>query len=199
MNVQKATMKVPDLNEDCVNEILSYLHVSDLCSIAEGYDLWKPFVESYFFRKYRKFDCSKVFKERPLMQQAKSIFVNFGWMIQSLRISINMFKNEFDVLMEDAAKYCGLHLEELHLIDLTMEFHELIKKFVSRCTQLRILEIKSTGRYGSDPALFNDIAGVVRRNNGIRLKIKIYRLSASEIRQLYARRVRGFLNEPHAT
>lgn len=174
-NEKVVVMLVPELNEDCLHKIFSYLSVYDLSCVAQGYKHWQSYAESYFFRKYLKLDFSKVFQDGPAMQQTNSILCNFGSLIQSLSVSHWTFGANFNVLLEYAAEFCD-NLKELYIVasrNTSMQ-NTHIFGIVSKCAQLRILEIKFTYS-GSDLALFKDILSIVqKRDNGIRLKVKIY-------------------------
>lgn len=70
-----------DLNDDCLYEILDYLNVTDLCSVAQVCVRWKQLAESNFSRKYSEVNFSALFHRRIAYKKAKDILLNFGSLI----------------------------------------------------------------------------------------------------------------------
>lgn len=179
----------PDLIEDCVIKVFSYLSLTDLSSVAQGYDRWKLYAESYFSSKYKKLDFSNTFSGLPSMLQVRPILISFGRFIQSLSISTICYMYMFDILLKDVAEFCGPHLEEFRVFDLdkySTRNKYYIHELVCKCSKLRIFEIMCSKEFFErTQTLFYDISeGVGKRDSGVRLNFKVCRVN--QRRRTYA-------------
>lgn len=115
-----------NINDDCILEILERLPLTDLCNMAEVSVRLKQLTEFVFRLKYRKLNIKLLAlnDERIEMKQARSLFTNFGHLIQSLHISRKLFMfdlpthNPFNGqirLLRLIRKYCLESLDTLTL------------------------------------------------------------------------------------
>lgn len=115
-------MELLALNEDCLNEIFKHLNVIDLCSVVQVCEPLKQLTESYFYRKYSKFDFSALFEKRLITyKEGRDIMRNFGPMIRSMTISKQAFQDHGALghveerLFKDLVEFCGKTLPKLEL------------------------------------------------------------------------------------
>lgn len=87
--IQGLPSKLMAMNDHCILEIMERQSLKDLCAMAETSHRLKELAQYLFRLKYKNLNLNRMVNndDRIEMKQARSLFANFGHLIESLQIS----------------------------------------------------------------------------------------------------------------
>ena len=107
-----------DLDDDCQTKILAEMSLNDLGAMAEVCVKYKEIAQHFFASKHRNFSLSSLVEtpgEKFSLSQARRLLYNFGHLITTLTINLDMLndRNGVGKLLTLISKYCVETLGEL--------------------------------------------------------------------------------------
>lgn len=108
---------IPQLNDDCLMEIFSYLSLKDMCAIKECSMRFCALAESFVQKQWR----NKVFDFPDDDEEVPVLLPTFGGVISHLSITDSVFVQDFDENLSDALTFCtSLKTLKLKFVDLSL-------------------------------------------------------------------------------
>lgn len=158
-----------NLNDHCILEVMEFLALTDLCTMAEVSVRLKQLAEFLFRLKHRHLDIKLLMHEnnKICMSTARCLFRNFGYLMTSLHVSRKLFA--FDLPSNDSfkgqQKLLFLINKFCNLNTLTMGHFwfnpDLIVKSIPLFTRLQTLNYYKLSCYCPEDKMFHHFGNVL--------------------------------------